>query len=295
MSAEPLVLTEGGAYPPRSVLLRVMFDGAAFAGFQKQQDGIRSVAGVVEEAWLAMLGEVVIARATSRTDAGVHARRLPILIRTHKNVGARGLMLGLNVILPEDCKIVSAEELPVEADVRSDAVGKRYVYYVQTGPARLPLWRTRAWYIKAQLDPQKLLAACQMLEGIHDFAAFRSVNCSAQSTSRNILQVRPQVIDECGAQKVWAITVEGNAFLHNMVRIMAGTVVDIARGRKTLDQLAHALKSGERTSAGQTAPPHALVLDDVFFGPWGARQGQNYKDLLKNMAEIRDGVPESAQ
>ncbi len=272
-----------------------MFDGAAFAGFQKQQDGIRSVAGVVEEAWLAMLSEVVIARATSRTDAGVHARRLPILIRTRKNVSARGLMLGLNVILPDDCKVVSAEELPREADVRSDAVGKRYIYYVQTGPSRLPLWRARAWFVKAQLDEFKLLAACQILEGVHDFAAFRSVNCSAQSTSRNILLVRPQVVEECGAQKIWAITVEGNAFLHNMVRIIAGTVVDIARGRKTLQQLEHALNTGDRTSAGQTAPPHALLLDDVFFGPWGGRQGQNYKDLLKNMAEIRDGVGESAQ
>lgn len=277
----------------RGVLLRVQYDGTAFAGFQRQQDGIRSVAGVIEDAWRTMLGEDIIARGSSRTDSGVHARRMPVLIRTDKDVPLRGLMLGLNVLLPLDCKIVSVEEVPEYCDVRADAVGKRYVYHVQTGPALLPLWRGRAWHIKARLDLELAEAAARRMAGIHDYAAFRSVHCTAHSTSRHIRSVELKVIDDTDQQRVLALTVEGNAFLHNMVRIMAGTVVDVGRKRRTLAQLEQAFMTGDRLCAGPTAPAHGLTLDDVFFGPWGERLGQDYKSLLDHI-EVARTAPKPA-
>jgi tRNA pseudouridine38-40 synthase len=126
-----------------------------------------------------------------------------------------------------------------------------------------------------------------MLAGIHDFAAFRSVHCEAPTTVRHIRQVAVRCADEVGGVRLLEIEVDGNAFLHNMVRIFAGTLIDIGRRRKTLQQLGEALDSGDRTRAGQTAPAHGLTLDDVFYGPWGARQGQDYKDLLDHMERAR--------
>ncbi len=267
----------------RHVLLWVQFDGTDFSGFQRQAEGTRTVAGTLEAAWLRMLGEPVIARSSSRTDAGVHARRMPVLVRTDKTVPARGLMLGLNAHLPEDMAIQAADDVPAEFDVRADAVGKRYVYGLTVGEARQPLRRRNAWQVRGPLDVEAMQAAAVYFAGIHDFAAFRAVGCTAASTIRHLRSV--EVAEpEPG---VVTVTVDGNAFLLNMVRIITGTLVDIGRGRLNALTVPQILLGGDRSRAGQTAPAHGLTLDEVFYGPAGARQGVNYKDLLVNMQAAR--------
>jgi tRNA pseudouridine38-40 synthase len=269
----------------RHVLLWIQFDGTDFAGFQRQAEGIRTVAGTLEAAWLRMLGEVAIARTSSRTDAGVHARRMPVLVRTDKSVPARGLMLGLNAHLPEDMAVIAADDVPAAFDVRADAVGKRYVYRVTVGEARWPLQRRHAWHVRGPLDLGAMQQGASHFAGIHDFSAFRAVGCTAASTVRHlrgveVAQPEPHLL---------TVTVDGNAFLLNMVRIIAGTLVDVGRSR--LDPLAipQILASLDRTRAGQTAPSHGLTLDEVFYGPAGERQGVNYKDMLANMELARQG------
>ena len=233
---------------PRAVLLWVHFDGTDFRGFQRQQDGIRTVAGVLEEVWQAWLGEAIVARTSSRTDAGVHARRMPVLVRTGTRVPPRGLMLGLAERLPEDVVVLEALDMPLDFDERQDAVAKRYVYRLTVGPVRRPLWRRQAWHVKGPLDPAAMQAAAGLLVGVHDFSAFRSVNCQAATTVRELFSV------EIAPGEPWTLTLYGNAFLHHMARIVAGTLVDIGRGRRTLAQLERALILGDRTAAGQTAP-----------------------------------------
>ena len=266
----------------RAILLWVQFDGTDFAGFQRQADGIRSVGGALEQAWLTKFGERVVMRSSSRTDAGVHAERMPVLVRTDCRVPPKGAMLGLNAFLPDDCKVHDAEERPTEFDVRSDAVGKRYLYRVHAGPVKLPLLRRHVWLVKGKLDVPAMQRAAQHWVGIHDFAAFRSVQCTAQTTVRHMRDIT--VTENRDAVE---ITVDGNAFLHNMVRIMAGTLVSIGRGRLPIEAAAQMLQSGERTHGGQTAPAVGLTLLDVFFGPSGARQGTDYKAMLVNMAAAR--------
>lgn len=267
----------------RHVLLWLQFDGTEFAGFQRQADGIRTVAGTLEAAWLRMLGEVAIARTSSRTDAGVHARRMPVLVRTDKQVPPRGLMLGLNAHLPQDLAVIAADEVPAEFDVRADAVGKRYVYRVTVGEARLPLQRRHAWHVRGPLDLAAMQAASNHFAGIHDFSAFRAVGCTAASTIRHLRHVAVDLPQP----DLLTVTVDGNAFLLNMVRIIAGTLVDVGRGRLDPQGIPAILASLDRTRAGQTAPSHGLTLDEVFYGPAGARQGVNYKDLLANMEAAR--------
>lgn len=266
-----------------SLLLWVQFDGGAFSGFQRQQGGIRSVAGTIEQTWLEQFREEIWARSSSRTDAGVHARRMPVLVRTNLAIGPRGVMLGLNTKLPEDLKVLSAQEVSVAADIRADAVGKRYVYHVQEGPLRLPLWRHRAWHVRGPLSLDKMQEGAALLRGVHDFSAFRSQHCGSATTLRDLHLVAVTEIVEEGDCRVLQIAVDGNAFLHNMVRIIAGTLVDLGRNRRQLADLARALGEGDRRASGQTAPPHGLQLDDVFFGPWGQRLGTDYKRILLHM------------
>jgi len=267
----------------RHVLLWVQFDGTDFAGFQRQAEGTRTVAGTLEAAWLRMLDEPVIARSSSRTDAGVHARRMPVLVRTDKSVPLRGLMLGLNAHLPDDMAIQAADDVPPEFDVRADAVGKRYLYRLTVGEARQPLRRRNAWQVRGPLDVSAMQAAAAHFAGIHDFAAFRAVGCTAASTIRHLRSVAVAE-SEPG---VVVVTVDGNAFLLNMVRIITGTLADVGRGRLAPLTIPQILLDGDRTRAGQTAPAHGLTLDEVFYGPAGARQGVNYKDLLVNMQAAR--------
>ncbi len=266
----------------RQVLLWVQFDGGEFCGFQKQLHD-RTVAGTIEAAWLKMLGETVIARSSSRTDAGVHARRMPVLIRTDKDIVARGLMLGLNSFLPSDLAVQDAVDVPLDFDVRNDAVGKRYIYRLWVAESRAPLWRRYAWQVRGPLDTVAMQEAATQLQGVHDFSTFRGAGCVAQSTVRHIRRVH---VDASQLPLV-QIEVDGNAFLLNMVRIFAGTLVDVGRGRIRADAIPAILAAHDRTRAGQTAPSHGLTLDEVFYGPAGARQGLDYKNLLAHMDSAR--------
>ncbi len=256
----------------RPILLWVQFDGGGFCGFQRQANGLRTVGGDLEVAWQRKFDEIVIMRSSSRTDAGVHARRMPVLVRTRLTVPPKGAQLGLNAYLGEDLKVLGAEDLPADFDVRADATGKRYVYRVQPGPVRLPLWRRNSWHCKGKLDLDAMRAAAARLVGAHDFAAFRSVQCTAATTLRTLHRIDVATVGE-----VVELTVEGNAFLHNMVRILAGTLVGAGRHRFGPSDVDAMLAGRDRSLAGQTAPAHGLTLDDVFYGPYGARQGLLYK------------------
>lgn len=265
-------------------LVRVQFDGAGFAGYQKQGE-LRTVAGVLAEGWRAWQGEDVDLRASSRTDSGVHARALPVLVLTRRALPAKALVLGWNAHLDDDIAIVQAEPVEASFHIRHDAVGKRYVYRIWNARARAPLLRTTHWHVPSLLDLDAMREAAAILQGDHDFAAFRSAHCQAPSTIRSMREVRieqgkPMSAD--GACEL-SLVVEGNAFLHNMVRILAGTLVSVGRGQRSLDDVRRALQSGDRRDPGQTAPAHGLMLDEVFYGPAGARQGLDHKSLLQRM------------
>jgi tRNA pseudouridine38-40 synthase len=268
----------------RRLLLRVQFDGTLFSGFQRQQNA-RTVQGEIETCWHAMLGETVVSRSSSRTDAGVHARRMPVLVETRSNVPTRGLKLGLNSFLPDDVAVQDAGEVGPEFDVRADSTGKRYVYRIALGECRQPLWLRYAWHVRGPLDTGAMWQAASMLEGVHDFASFRTAQCEAKSTVRHLRAV--QVAE---AEPGIVVTVDGNAFLHNMVRILVGTLVDVGRARFAPEHVQTLLEAPDRTRAGQTAPSHGLTLDEVFYGPHGSKQGQDYKNLLANMEKSRASV-----
>ncbi len=210
-----------------------------------------------------MLGCEPTLYASSRTDAGVHARGLPVLFYTDKNIPTHGFELGLNSITPGDISILQAVEVADDFNVRSSARGKRYCYRIHNGRHAAALQSRYRWHLPYFLDIDAMKTAAEALVGEFDFSSFRAAGCQARSTQRRIDRIeinqdhRPEV----------HITVEGNAFLQHMVRIIVGSLIEVGRGARAVEWLSDALAACDRRAAGPTAPPHGLFLEQVYYDP----------------------------
>ncbi|MDP9033271.1 MAG: tRNA pseudouridine(38-40) synthase TruA [Myxococcota bacterium] len=242
----------------RGVLLEVAYDGTAFHGWSAQV-GARTVQETLHSALRAMDPHASAVRGASRTDAGVHAEGQLAAFDSARNIPARGWVLGLNKHLPDDVAVRTARPVPPGFSPRFAARGKRYRYRMLVDRVRDPRWRTRAWRLP-ELDLDALAGEAQAAVGTHDFASFRASRDERTSTVRTLLRVDV----ECGADpRVVGVVVDGNAFLYNMVRILVGTMVDVARSRLERGAVARALAACDRRAAGTTAPSHGLSLERV--------------------------------
>ena len=247
--------------PPRRIGLRLAYEGTRYSGWQVQP-GRTTVQGVVAEAVRAVSGEAVLVRGSSRTDAGVHALDQIAAFTTHRDLAADVWMRALNAKLPADVTVVAARELAADFDPVAAAVAKRYRYRIHDAPWRPVLARHLVWRWRGRLDVPAMAAAAAALVGEHDFTSFETTPSTRLSKVRTIhgLSVcRHTGPDDVAGAEVW-IEVEGNGFLHNMVRIIAGTLVMVGAGRRTPDWTATALAARSRAAAGPTAPPQGLVL-----------------------------------
>ncbi|MFO0675187.1 MAG: tRNA pseudouridine(38-40) synthase TruA [Polyangiaceae bacterium] len=242
------------------VLVTVAYDGTNFHGWARQE-AVRTVEATLTGAVRSIDGTVDEVRGSSRTDSGVHALGQLVAFDTSKTaIPLKGWVLGLNQTLPDDVAVRSARHVPVGFVPRFAAKGKRYRYRLHTEPVRSPLVRDRAWHVPRSLDRQRMEREAAAVVGTHDFAAFRSASDERTMTVRTITRVVVETDPETGGL---AVVVEGTGFMHNMVRILVGTLVDVGTGRKSEGTIAKALASKERGDAGITAPAHGLVLDEV--------------------------------
>jgi tRNA pseudouridine38-40 synthase len=242
----------------KGVLLRVAYDGTAFHGWAAQK-GARTVEDTVRGAVLAMDPRAGTLRGTSRTDAGVHAEGQLVAFDVTRDIAARGWVLGMNQHLPEDVAVRAAWPVAPGFSPRFAALGKRYRYRVLVDDVRDPAWRTRAWRISS-LDRQAVAREAESALGTHDFAAFRGAADERTNTVRTLTRIG---VEPEADPRIVAVVVEGNAFLYNMVRILAGTLVDVGRGRLAPGAIARALEARDRGAAGITAPAHGLTLESV--------------------------------
>jgi tRNA pseudouridine38-40 synthase len=242
----------------RQIRLVVEYDGTGLCGWQRQANG-PTVQGHLEAALAKLVQHEVAVTGASRTDAGVHARGQVASFRTERPIPVHGIRRGLNSLLPPEIAVREAAEVDGDFHPRFSATGKLYRYTVLASPDRSPRWRTRAWHVPEPLDRAAFLAGAAPLLGEHDFAAFRASGCTANTTIRRI-----DGIDLAEPEPgVLTVDVRGNAFLRNMVRILAGTLVEVGLGRRTPAQVAEILASLDRTKAGITAPAHGLELVEV--------------------------------
>lgn len=267
-----------------SVLLRIAYDGADFHGFARQPpraDGrpVRTVQGTLEAALGDLYRAPILIRGASRTDAGVHAEGQLVALDPPHSIPPRGVVLGLRSRLPADIAVQSAWEevgeggAPIEP--RHENLGKHYRYRIRCAAARDPARARYEWQLGRDLDLAAMADAGARLCGEHDFAGFRAAACQATTTIRRLSAVTvagvpaapsgtgdPEVLPVSALAGV-VVDVRGEAFLHNMVRIIVGTLVEVGLGRRPPTAIDRALESGDRRLAGPTAPAAGLTLVEV--------------------------------
>lgn len=246
----------------QTLKLTLQYDGTRYAGFQRQPNGV-TVQERLEEALRAVTGDpaIKIGAASGRTDAGVHARGQVVHFQTESRIPTDRWPYALNQHLPPDIVAVGAEQVPEPFHARYWAISKRYRYTIEHASFPSPLNRLYAYHWARPLDLERMRQAAALLRGRHDFAAFRSTGGAARTSVRTVTQ-----LDLTVAAPLIYIDIEADGFLYNMVRIIAGTLLEVGNGRRTLEDVAQALATGDRTRAGRTLPPHGLCLEAVAYG-----------------------------
>lgn len=243
----------------RTIRLVLEYDGTGLAGWQRQ-DNAPTIQQHVEEALSAMTKQPVRITGASRTDAGVHAEGQVAAFRTETSIPVHGFRRGLNALLPPAIAVVAAHEVNAAFHPRFDSRGKHYRYRVWNRAERSPLAARTTWHRPYPLDLAAMRAGAARLLGERDFSAFRASGCTAAHAVRRIDRIEIEADGDAVT-----IHVRGNAFVRNMVRILAGTLVAVGEGRTTSDELSAIVASRDRTRAGVTAPPQGLALVRVFY------------------------------
>ena len=245
----------------KRILLTIEYDGTAYVGWQWQENGL-AVQQVLEEALTKACGHPVRVTGSSRTDAGVHALGQMAHFDTTCRIPPERFPFVLNTLLPPDIRVQAGREVPSDFHARFLSAGKTYTYRFLNSRHGSALRRNTHWHIPVPLDTARMERAVRTLPGTHDFAAFQAAGGTAKTTVRTLesadLHFRlPEIV----------FTVSGNAFLYNMVRILAGTLAEIGLGRLAPDAFERAFVSLSRLDLGMTAPAHGLELTEVRYAP----------------------------
>ncbi len=243
----------------RSIRLDLRYDGTDFSGWQMQK-GERTVEEVLLRAVNTILGEGHKLHVAGRTDAGVHAEHQVVQLRANTTMTCRQLLRAFNSRLPTDVAVMSASEVPEKWDARRSARRRTYRYSIWNSRNRDPLLRRFTHWVAPPLNFDSMQKAAEVFVGRHDFNAFRSEHCDARNPVRtmtaSLLQREGNRID------YW---IEGHAFLRHMVRTIAGTLIEVGRGKLTPDDVQSILEGRDRKAAGPTAPAHGLTLVRVTY------------------------------
>jgi tRNA pseudouridine38-40 synthase len=256
---------------PQRYKISIAYDGSAFHGWQKQeppgQEPLRTVQGELEDVLVRLLGtprEQLHLMGASRTDSGVHALGQMAMFDADSSIPLERMAMAINARLPDDMEIRSCEHASDDFDVIGDVTNKQYRYRVFNAEHK-PLWVRNAVYhcFNAELDPMKMNDAAQRLIGTHDIEGFSAAGHGRENTVRTIFDcmvfVDPVYSDEIH------ITIQGSGFLYNSVRIIAGTLVEVGRGRFTPSHIDKILETADRSIAGPTLPPQGLCLEWVSY------------------------------
>ena len=243
----------------RRLLLTLRYDGTAYHGWQVQPNAV-TVQQTLQDAIEAVTGVRSGVIGCSRTDTGVHAEMFCCTFDTESTIPETRIPAALNMHLPQDIGVYACREVSSDFHPRYMAKGKRYTYRVWNAHARNPFVDRYVTRCTLPLNADELHTTAQQFVGTYDFSAFCS---SGADTDDHIRTVTSFSVKREGEMVLF--TVEANGFLYNMVRIMVGTLLDIAAGRLPADTITTALQTGDRCTAGATAPPGGLCLEKVLY------------------------------
>ncbi|MFO1350041.1 MAG: tRNA pseudouridine(38-40) synthase TruA [Gammaproteobacteria bacterium] len=242
------------------IALGIEYDGTDFRGWQSQQPGVRTVQGALEAALAKIANHPVEVVSAGRTDAGVHASGQVVHFDATVERPLRAWTLGANTQLPADVSVSWAQVVPDYFHARFSAHARRYRYVILNRPTRSALHRQRTTWWHRPLDSEAMQAAARELIGKHDFSSFRSAECQARSPVRELRRL------EITRQGEFVILeAEANAFLHHMVRNIAGVLMAIGGGDQPSTWAREVLQARDRTQAGMTAPAAGLILIAVTY------------------------------
>jgi len=252
----------------RNFRIVIQYEGTRYQGWQKQGGTVQkgtvqkstdnTLQGKFEQLLTRLAGVPTQIHASGRTDAGVHAYGQVANFWMETQWTAQEMMEQLNRYLPEDVAVISCAEAAPRFHSRLNAVSKTYRYRILNTQVPAVFDRRYVWQLPDKLDVQKMREAAQLLCGTHDFAAFTSAKKSKKSTVRTITDIR---IEKSGQEVI--LTFEGDGFLYHMVRILTGTLVEVGRGVRPVEDMEHLLAEKKRELAGELAPAKGLALMEV--------------------------------
>ena len=241
----------------RNIRLDICYDGTRYSGWQRQTAHDNTIQGKLETALSRILGEPIEVSASGRTDTGVHARGQVANFHTASGMDCADLLSELRKYLPEDIGIYSCREVSPRFHARLNALEKTYQYRLWNSNAPCVFDRRFVAVMEEALDVQAMAEAAQLLLGTHDFSAFCANKKMKKSTVRTI---KSFAVERVGHEIRFTVT--GNGFLHNMVRILVGTLVEVGRGERSKESIPE-LFGGKREQAGFLAPGKGLCLMEV--------------------------------
>lgn len=243
----------------RNILLTLRFVGTNYCGFQVQKNGV-TVAQRLQDAIEAVFGQRLPIKGCSRTDAMVHAYMFCVSFKTEKDIPCPAILRALNAHLPYDIAVYGCTEVPEGFHARYSCTGKEYIYKIDNGTARDPFLHQLAYYYKHPLNVQTMDTAAKGIIGTYDFSAFCSAGASVKDKVRTVY--------DCAVSRegsLVTVTVRGDGFLYNMVRIITGTLLLAAEKGLAAQDIHGIIVSKERSNAGPTAPPYGLYLNRVYY------------------------------
>jgi len=243
----------------RNVRVRLAYDGSRFFGWQRQ-DGFPSVQQALEEALEALAGERVVVHGAGRTDTGVHALGQVAHFHVATRLDDDRLRHALNYHLPESVVVERLETCPEAFHARFDARAKRYSYVVATARFRPPFAHAHQHWVSDALDLGAIRRAAAGLRGRHDFGAFATSGSPRSSNVRTLT-----ALHVLAWRERFALVVQADGFLYNMVRTIAGTLIEVGRGKLSPEDVEGILRSRDRRLAGPTAPARGLYLLSVAY------------------------------
>lgn len=244
----------------RNIKITIEYDGTKYNGWQTQKNGV-GIQELVTNAIHQVCKDVDKINGAGRTDAGVHSFGQTANFFTECNIPIDKLANSVNVYLPKDIALKTAEEVDKEFHARYSAKGKKYMYIVNNSKTRSALDFYREYHFDYNLDYKSMKKAAQILEGTHDFKGFMASGSSIKDTVRTISKIQIKKKDD--GRIIFNFT--GNGFLYNMVRILVGTLLDVGIGKINVKDLEEIINSKDRTKAGKTVPAQGLYLVEVYY------------------------------
>lgn len=250
----------------RNICMTVSYDGTAYNGFQTQPS-MNTVQDLLEQAVFSLTGERVKLTSSGRTDAGVHARGQVINFYTESRIPIDRWCMALNTRLPSDIVVSGAKEVDLAFHSTRSAVRKTYRYTIRCGRHPDLFKRHMEFFHPTPLNTDAMREGLHWLEGTHDFTSFCSVRSTKLSHVRTIYEAKLECepIDAVLQSFAIHIYLTGNGFLYNMVRIVAGTLIQVGEGKRSSDSIRDILAAQSRAKAGPTAMPHGLMLWEVSY------------------------------